>query len=372
MRGPVPSTENRPVSEVERRKGEHLRVAAGEDVETRRGPGWVDVHLVHQALPATDLEAVELGVDFLGRRLRAPLLIAGMTGGHRDAHRVNHVLAGAAQRWGLAMGVGSQRAGLGNKELAYTYSVVREEAPDAFVIANVGAPQLLSQKGRPPLRADQLEEAVAMVGADALALHLNFLEETVQSEGDRAAAGLRDAIRRSLPLLSVPAIAKETGAGMSRETALELRDLGFRALDVGGVGGTSFAAIEGHRASEREDGRGARLGVSFRDWGIPTAVSVLGARAAGLPLVATGGVRSGLDAAKALALGATLVGVARPLLAAALEGPVAVDRWIELFLEELRAAVFLSGCSTARELGSASRVLLGDTRSWADALGYGA
>jgi len=368
----VPSTENRPQSDVERRKGEHLRVAAREDVETRRGPGWTDVHLVHQALPATDLDGVDLGTEFLGRRLKAPLLIAGMTGGHSDAHRVNHVLAQAAQRWGLAIGVGSQRAGLGNKDLAYTYAVVREEAPEAFVIANVGAPQLISQKGHPPLRPDQLQEAVAMVRADALALHLNFLEETVQSEGDRNAAGLRDAIARCLPLLGVPAIAKETGAGISRETALELRGLGFDALDVGGVGGTSFAAIEGHRASEREDGRGARLGVSFRDWGIPTAVSVLGARAAGLPLIATGGVRSGLDAAKALALGASLVGVARPLLAAALEGPAAVDHWIALFLEELKAAVFLSGGATVLDLRTAPKVLVGDTRTWADSLGYGA
>ena len=368
----MPSTERHTPSEVERRKGEHLRVAAEQDVETRRGAGWADVHLVHQALPRTDLAAVDLGVEFLGRTLRAPLLIAGMTGGHHDAHRVNQVLAAAAQRWGLAMGVGSQRAGLGNRELHYTYSVVREEAPDAFVIANVGAPQLLRQKGHAALEPEQLLEAVEMVGADALALHLNFLEETIQPEGDRQAEGLREAISRAVGVLPVPAVAKETGAGMSRETALELRGLGFAALDVGGVGGTSFAAIEGHRAAAREDGRGERLGRVFRDWGVPTAVSLVGASAARLPMIATGGVRSGLDAAKALALGATLVGVARPLLAAALDGPAAVDRWIELFLEELRAAVFLSGGAAAADLAGAPRVVLGETAEWIRALGYDA
>ncbi len=210
-----------------------------------------------------------------------------------------------------------------------------------------------------------------MVGADAIAIHLNFLEETVQPEGDRQVAGLRDALRAAVASLPVPAIAKETGAGLSRTTALELRRMGFRALDVGGVGGTSFAAVEAKRAQARGDLRGASLGKVYRDWGIPTAVSIVGARAAGLPIIATGGVRTGLDAAKAIALGASLVGVARPLLSAALEGEAAVDAWITQFLEELRVAIFLSGGRCLDDLRSAPRVILGDTRRWIDDLGYG-
>jgi isopentenyl-diphosphate delta-isomerase len=360
-----------PSSEIERRKADHLRVAAEHDVDTRRPAGWEDVHLVHQALPVTDLAAVDLSTELLGHRLRAPLLVAGMTGGHPAAHAVNQVLARAAERHGLAMGVGSQRAALDNPDLAYTYAVVRQSAPGAMVIANLGAAQLVPQPGRRPLGAEHLLEAVAMVRADALAIHLNFLEELVQPEGDRQAAGLREAITRSLSALPVPAIAKETGAGLSRETALELRRLGFSALDVGGLGGTSFAALEGLRAVERGDAHRARLGETLRDWGLPTAVSILGARAAGLPMIATGGVRTGLDAAKAIALGATLVGVARPLLAAALESEEAVERWIEVFLDELRSAVFLTGGSRVGDLAAAPRVILGDTAAWAQALGYG-
>ena len=209
-----------------------------------------------------------------------------------------------------------------------------------------------------------------MIRADALSLHLNYLEEVVQPEGDRLAAGAREAVARAASLLPLPVIAKETGAGMSREAALALRDLGCAALDVGGAGGTSFAAVEGQRAEAIGDSRGRRLGETYRDWGIPTAVSILAAQASGLPIIATGGLRTGLDAAKAIALGATLVGVARPLLSAALKGEEAVDEWIELFCEELRAAVFLSGGRTLADLAAAPHVLLGETEKWAAQLGY--
>lgn len=358
------------MDEIEARKGEHLRVSAQRDVNTRTGPGWADVHLAHEALPRADLDAIDLGVEFLGHRLRAPLLIAAMTGGHAAARDVNGVLAAAAERHGLAMGLGSQRAALRSPHLAHTYAVARERAPHALLVANVGAAQLVPQRGGEALVPADLAVSVDMLRADALAIHLNFLEETVQPEGDRRVEGLREAVRAAVAVAPVPCIAKETGAGLSRGTALELAAMGFAALDVGGVGGTSFAAVEAERAAERGDGRGAALGRVFRDWGVPTAVSLLGAGACGLPLVATGGVRTGLDAAKAIALGASLVGVARPLLAAALEGEAAVDAWIVQFLEELRAAVFLTGGTRVADLAAAPRVILGDTRRWAEDLGY--
>lgn len=355
---------------VERRKGEHLLVVTGEDVGSRRSPGWDDVHLVHQALPATDLEEVDLGVEFLGRRLRAPLVIAGMTGGHAAAHEVNRVLARAAERHGLAMGVGSQRAALRNPALAYTYKVARDEAPTAFLIGNMGVAQLIPQGSSEQAGVNHLLAAIEMIQADALALHLNYLEETVQPEGDRRAAGIREAIARVVSVIPLPVIAKETGAGMSRQVAFALRDLGCAALDVGGAGGTSFAAVEARRADAVDDNRGRRLGATFRDWGVPTAVSILAARTAGVPIIATGGVRSGLDAAKALALGATLVGVAGPLLKAGTEGGAAVDEWIELFCEELRAAVFLTGGRSVADLARGDRVVVGEVAQWAAQLGY--
>src|SRR6266536_1907011 len=315
------------MDEVERRKGEHLRLAAGGGIDAGVGPGWHDVRLVHSALPAADLYAIDLSAELMGRRLRAPLVIAAMTGGHSAAREVNRRLAAAAERHGLAMAVGSQRAALRRPELAPTYAVAREAAPSAFLIANVGAPQLIAQASGDVIDGEGIRAAVDMIRADALAIHLNFLEEVVQTEGDRRAAGIREALCAAVAASPIPVVAKETGAGISRGVAFDLAELGFSVLDVGGTGGTSFAAVEAKRAAERGDRRGARLGHLFRDWGLPTAVSVVGAAAAGLPVIATGGVRSGLDAAKALALGATAVGVARPFLRAALDGDEALARW---------------------------------------------
>jgi isopentenyl-diphosphate Delta-isomerase len=355
---------------IEQRKADHLRLSASGDVEAVGGAGWDDVRLLHEALPDVDRCAISLDTTFLGNNLSAPLLIAGMTGGHRTAHEVNAVLARAAERHGLAIGVGSQRAALKRAELAYTYTVVREQAPTAFVIANVGAPQLIAQRDSPALTLEEVRHAIDMVQANALAVHLNFLQESVQPEGERDARGCADAIATVARRISVPVVAKETGAGMSRHTALRLRDLGVAALDVGGVGGTSFAAVEGLRASAQGQQRYEQLGTLLRDWGIPTPVSVVGAASAGLPIVATGGIRTGLDAAKALALGATLVGVARPLLQAALEGDSAVDAWVGQFLEELRTVLFLTGSRDVARVRATPRVVTGVTREWMTQLGY--
>jgi isopentenyl-diphosphate delta-isomerase len=356
---------------IEARKADHLRLSATGDVDALVGPGWNDVRLVHEALPEVDQSDVDLSVVFLGKRLAAPLVIAGMTGGHKTARDVNAVLARAAQRHGLAMGVGSQRAALRRPELAYTYTVVRQEAPTALLIGNIGAPQLIVQSETPPLDFDEIRAAVDMIRADALAVHLNFLQESVQPEGERNAHGCADAIYTVVNQLSIPVIAKETGAGLSQRTALQLKGLGVKALDVGGVGGTSFAAVEGLRAEAQGAAVSQRLGEVFRDWGIPTPVSVVGVQPAGLPVIATGGIRTGLDAAKALALGATLVGVARPLLQAALEGDAAVDTWIDQFLHELRTVLFLTGSQDLDALKTKPRVVTGATRAWLDQLGYG-
>jgi len=353
------------------RKEEHQRLAASEAVQTRTGPGWSDVHLVHEALPEVDLAGVSLATELLGRRLAAPLLIAGMTGGHDGATVVNATLARAAERHGLAIGLGSQRAALIDPTLEPTYAVVREHAPNALVIGNVGAAQLIGQEGKGPLTLAQLRRTVEMIDADALAIHLNVLEESVQPEGDRRARGVADAIGELVGSLGVPVIVKETGAGMARATAERLAALGVAALDVGGLGGTSFALVERLRAQLQQERRGIDLGEDLAEWGIPTAVSIVGARTAGLPLIATGGIRSGLDAAKALALGATAVGVARPLLLAAQEGDDALDAWIARFLETLRTVLQLTGCTTAAQLRERPLVVAGETRAWIDDLGYG-
>jgi isopentenyl-diphosphate Delta-isomerase len=366
----VSSTRDERAAEIERRKSEHLSIATAEGVETPRSAGWDDVHLVHDALPRVDAANVDLSVELLGHELRLPLAITGMTGGHQAALEVNRVLASAAERHGLAFGVGSQRAALRDPSLVPTYAVAREAAPTAFVIGNIGISQLLGQPGEPALQPDEISRVVDMVRADALAVHLNYLEEIVQPEGQTRAHGADDALARLAQASPVPIIAKETGAGIGRATALRLADLGVRAIDVGGVGGTSFAAIEARRARDRDDHRRALLGERFVDWGLTTAVAVVAATATGLPIIATGGVRSGHDAAKALALGATLVGVGRPLLQAALRGEAAVDEWIGQFALELRTASFLTGVDKVRDLRSVPRVILGATREWISQLGY--
>ena len=356
--------------EIPRRKGEHIRLAAEADIETRASAGWDDVHLVHDALPIVDAASVDLSARFLGHTLRLPLVISAMTGGHEQAKEINRTLARVAQAYGIAIGVGSQRAALRDPSLVPTYAVVRETAPKAFVIANVGVAQLLDHEGERALGKKDITAAIAMVKANALALHLNYLEESVQPEGQTRAAGIEAAVRKFVRMSTVPVIAKETGAGISRATARRLVALGVKAIDVGGVGGTSFAAIEGLRAKERGDLARAGLGERFRDWGIPTAVAVIGAGGVRAPIVATGGVRSGLDAAKALALGATVVGVGGPLLRAALAGEKACVEWLTSFELELRTAVFLAGQARASALSRAQVVVTGRVREWVEQLGY--
>lgn len=358
------------VNEVEARKLEHLQVTTTQDVNTRRGPGWQDINLLHHPLPDLDLDEIDLGIDFLGKRLRHPVIISAMTGGHERARDLNAILARGAERFGLAMGLGSQRAALKDPSLAYTYRVAREQAPDAFLIANIGAAQLILQGKTPPLSLEQVQGMIEMIGADALAIHLNFLEESVQTEGDRRARGCLEAIANLIQHCTVPVIIKETGAGLSADVARQTVEVGAAALDVGGVGGTSFAAVEAIRAAKHGDRRGARIGETFRDWGIPTAVSIVEVANLGKPVVATGGIRNGLDAAKALALGATAVGIARPLLQAAVEGDDALADWLSYFIEELRVAMFLTGSSRSEQLRNARRVITGDTADWLRQLGH--
>lgn len=240
-------------------------------------------------------------------------MIASITGGHPDTISVNSALAAAAEELGVGIGVGSQRAAIDDPAQEESFKVVREKAPNAFVYGNVGAAQIREYG------IDGVEKLVEMIDADALAIHLNFLQEAIQPEGDRDATGCLDMIREICSALGTPVIIKETGAGISREDAILLQKAGVSAIDVGGAGGTSWAGVEVYRARESGDSASENLGELFWDFGIPTVASIIESRVS-LPIIATGGVRTGLDIAKSIALGANAASAALPFVGPALEG----------------------------------------------------
>ena len=356
--------------EMKQRKIEHVNIALGQDVSAAQQANWHDIHFVHQALPEVDLDTIDTSVTFLGRELRYPIFMSSLTGGHPDVTSINRNLARAAEQYGLALGVGSQRAAIVNPAVAPSYAVTREYAPHAFLIANIGAPQLIVQSRHPAFTVAHAQQAIDMIGANALAIHMNSLQEAAQPEGDRRSIGEAAALKALTAQLNVPVIAKETGAGICREQALLLRSCGVSAIDVGGAGGSSMSAMEAARSESRGDERTKNIGMLYRDWGIATPICVVEAGVARLPLIATGGVRNGLDIARALALGATLAGMGFPFLKAASESYEQVCELLENVIAELKVAMQLSGASTIAQLQQTDIVVTGETRHWLTLRGF--
>jgi isopentenyl-diphosphate delta-isomerase len=327
--------------QTSRRKIEHVNICLQEDVQSRRGTQFDDIQFIHRALPEIDKDAIDLTTNFLGLRADAPVVIAAMTGGHPQTYEINKRLAEAAEELRVPIGVGSQRAAVEDPSLANTFKVVRECAPSVPVIANIGATHV-----------EAAPEAIEMIDADVLAVHLNPLQEAVQPEGDSNSVGFLDNIAEIREAVDIPIMVKETGAGISASVARKLEELEIDAIDVGGLGGTSWAAVEHYRAVKDGDQARAQLGEEFWDWGIPTALSLIMVReATDLSVVATGGIRSGLDVAKALSLGAVAAGIAHPLLRPAVTG-TSKDVVLKLrsFIEGLRVAMYLTGSECVDDL----------------------
>jgi isopentenyl-diphosphate delta-isomerase len=343
------------MGDIGQRKADHLDLARTGDVGfLRRTTLFECVDLVHDALPELELASVDTSCTVLGKRLKAPILIAGMTGGTARAERINRELAALAEERGYAFGLGSQRALLKNPAVLSTYAV-REVAPTVLLLGNLGVVQASE------LPTAEVERLVQLVGADALCIHLNPAMELVQAEGDRDFRGGVATLERLARELSVPVVAKETGSGLSSGVAKRLRSIGIRHVDVSGAGGTSWVAVEMQRA----EGRARALGQTFRDWGIPTAVSVSWVARHGFDTVfATGGVKDGLTIAKAIALGATLGGIARSALQAVEESREAAYELFERIEAELRTAMLLVGARDLAALRSAPRVLTGELGAW--------
>lgn len=335
------------MTDIGRRKRDHIDIVMSGVARHAALAGFDDMHFLHNALPEVDYARIDISTEFLGRRLKLPFLASSMTGGPDVAERVNRAIAEAAQAMGFAMGVGSQRISLTTNDRHGLGPELRRLAPDVPIYGNLGAVQLVTGMG-----LDEARRAVEQIGADALILHLNPLQEALQEEGDRNWAGVEAAIARLARALGVPIIAKEVGSGISGLVARRLVDCGVAAIDVAGAGGTSWAAVEGSRAAGAE---GQSLGEIFRNWGIPTARALASVREAcpDVPLIASGGIRHGLDGAKAIRLGAALAGQAALLLGPALQGTEAVIAHAEAFATALRIACLATGSRDLAALGMA-------------------
>ncbi|GIK41155.1 MAG: isopentenyl-diphosphate delta-isomerase [Chloroflexota bacterium] len=335
----------------EQRKSDHIRINLEEDVNFRQlTTGLENYHFLHQMLPEIDLAKVDTSVSFLGKKLRAPLLISSMTGGTDQARQINQTLAQAAEKAGIAMGLGSQRAAIEDPALAPTFQV-RAVAPTTVLLANLGAVQL-----NYGYNVDHCRRAVEMIEADALILHFNALQEAVQPEGDTNFSGLLAKVEAVCRALPVPVIAKEVGWGFSEDSVRRLVEAGVAAIDVAGSGGTSWTQVEMHRANSEIR---RRVAATFVDWGIPTSEAILAAKRVGgsLPIIASGGLRNGLDMAKCIALGATLAGMAGPFLKAAVDSLQAVLDEIEIATTELRVAMFGIGIDSIAGLQQTDRLI---------------
>ena len=350
------------MTETEKRKAEHIKICLEQKAQARKATtGFEDIQLVHRALPEVDRQKISLSASFLGKKLSAPLIVGAMTGGTEEATKINASIAGAVEKLGLGMGVGSQRAAIEDQKLEKTYSIARKKAPTAFLIANIGGVQLVHG-----YTLKEVKKAVEMIDADAVAVHLNAVQEALQPEGQTNFKGVLAKISEIAGELDMPVIVKETGCGISAEDAKALEAAGVKAIDIGGVGGTSFAAVEYYRSTSPNN-----MGEAFWDWGIPTAVSLIETtQTVKIPVIASGGVRSGLDIAKSLALNASLASISQPVLEAAVKGAKKTEELLSCLIDELRNVMFLVGAENLESLAKVPVVVAGKTAEWLNIRGF--
>jgi isopentenyl-diphosphate delta-isomerase len=351
---------------IEKRKQRHIRLSLEENVQADIGTGFEDVRLIHRALPEVDLEDVDTEIELFGKRLASPLIVSAITGGTDHAKEINATLASAVEGFGIGIGVGSQRIAIEDPAVEHTFSIVRELAPSTLVLGNIGCPQLSLGWG-----LNEARRCVEMIEADALAIHMNPLQEAVQIDGETRYSGVLTKVQEVVRGLDVPVVMKETGCGIAYEEAVKLEKAGVAGLELSGTGGTSWAAVEHHIAKEEGKRDQEALGQALWNWGIPTAASVVEtSQSTALKIIASGGLRRGVEMAKAIVLGADAVGIARPFLEKAVEGSEALREHIEDILLEFRTVMFLVGAKNVDELKKAPALIMGKTAEWLRLRGF--
>ncbi len=342
---------------IKNRKIEHLSICKNFDVE-KNDPLFDDLKLIHKATPELNKQDIETETVFLDKEIDFPFIIPAITGGHPDLVEINKRLAEVAEELNIGIGVGSQRAAIENEKLRKSLTIVAKEAPSTLKIANLGAPQFSRNYG-----IKEAKKAIEMIDADALAIHLNFLQEAIQLEGETESKGLLTKIKNINEELDEPIIVKETGAGISREVATKLNEIDIKAIDVSGKGGTSWPWVEKIRANNENNFLKKKLGENFSDWGIPTAASIVEADV-GPEIMASGGVRTGKDVAKSLVLGADVAGAALPLIKPVSESKKSLKKKLNLIKEEIILSMFLTGSKDIEELKKSSFVLKDNLKNW--------
>lgn len=343
---------------IDKRKKDHLDICLNQDVEFKtKKTGFEDVMLINRSLPEIDIEEIKLSTDLFNKHLSYPFIVASITGGYKDSIIINKNIAQTVEELNIGMGVGSQRISLNDKNLIESFSVVRDYAPTALIYANIGISQIYNYN------IESIEKLIDMIEANAIAIHLNLLQELIQPEGNPKSKNWFYKIKELVESIKIPVFVKETGCGISKEDVRLLEKTGILAIDVGGAGGTSWSGIESYRAKNRKNYSKKRLGELFWDFGIPTASSLIECQSS-LPLIATGGIRSGLDIAKSIALGATIASSALPFVSLAMNGKSDVTNYILQLIKELKISMFLTGNSSLESLSKTPLVITGFTKEY--------
>jgi isopentenyl-diphosphate delta-isomerase len=354
------------MSEIEKRKLNHISVSLEKNVETDITTGFEDVRLIHKALPEIDLNEVSTETTLFGKTLSAPLIISAITGGTVEAAKINRMLAEVAEKKQIGICVGSQRIAIEKPSTIPTFGIVRERAPSTFVMGNIGCPQLSLGWG-----VQEAEKCIEMIVADALAIHMNPLQEAVQINGETHYRNIYDKIKELSKSIKTPLVMKETGAGIAWEEAVKMQRAGVSGLEISGVGGTSWSAVEYHIAKKNKKREREYLGKAFWNWGIPTAISVVEtSKKTDLTIISSGGLRTGIEIAKSISLGAQIGGIAKPFLEKAVEGQDALSEYVDNIIREIKVTMFLVGVKTIDELAKVPIIIMGKTAEWLNLRGF--